>query len=367
MAKIVENKNDLFSESYLSKVSLKLLELEEKNYKSYASKKQNVKLNFNLMPIVYILIALILIQPLTYAPPAYALDLPPDLVEKLHTNLKVAFLYGRGWGTSYERPLPIKYYHIVNIDTAGLYGIKAYDVLVMNRENGELTTEQINMIVEFVRGGGGLIIGYDGYYRELGSSLPILLSKLGIVIKAQSRSYYTDTIDKDGKVMISHPVTTGVESIKFTIDRPVVAVEIDQGTIFINAPFIAVAKDFGNGRVIFIGTGDAIREELSGLRLGVNCVEWVAGYTPPGWEPQTINKNTITVTTTITYTTPITKTITQTSPGSLQEITVTLQEITVTTTKTMPGETVFPTQYSLVAIIIGIVIGLAIGYAIRRR
>jgi len=57
---------------------VKTLELEKKNYKSYASKKQNVKLNFSLMPIVYILIALILIQPLTYAPPAYALDLPPD-------------------------------------------------------------------------------------------------------------------------------------------------------------------------------------------------------------------------------------------------------------------------------------------------
>jgi hypothetical protein len=54
--------------------------------------------------------------------------------------------------------------------------------------------------------------------------------------------------------------------------------------IFIKSPFVAVAKEHGNGRVIFIGGAD-IREMLSGLRLGVNAVEWVAGYTPPEWSP----------------------------------------------------------------------------------
>jgi len=61
-----------------------------------------------------------------------------------------------------------------------------------------LTDKQINMIVEFVRGVGGLIIGFDGYLG-LGSSILILLSKLGIMIKAvASKTSEEGIISKDG-------------------------------------------------------------------------------------------------------------------------------------------------------------------------
>ncbi|RLE96823.1 MAG: hypothetical protein DRJ63_10015 [Thermoprotei archaeon] len=214
---------------------------------------------------------------------ASAQELPPDLVAKLHTNLRVAILYDgkHGWRSPW---MPIKYYHITKIDTAGLYGIGAYDVLVMEEyyDDGCLTTEQIDMIVEFVKGGGGIII-LEGF-RGLGEPLRTLLSKLGIRIKAISSIKIREVLSKDGKAMVDHPITVGVEKIRVWAGNPVVAVEIDNGDIFIKAPFVAVAKSYGSGRVILIGAHE-IHEELSGLRFAVNCIEWAAGYTPPGWEP----------------------------------------------------------------------------------
>jgi uncharacterized membrane protein len=233
----------------------------------------------------------------------YALELPPDLVAKLHTNLRIAFLYERvnwgvNWETEYQRPLPIKYYEITKIDTRGLYNIDAYDILVMNegyeRLSGQLTTEQMEIIVKFVKNGGGLIVSSF----VLSESLKTLLFKLGIIIIAVSEQRETikkAVIPKDGKIMVDHPVTVGVEKINanyggyscayYTCYRNVVtAVEIDNGVIFIKSPFIAVAKSYGSGRVIYIG-GAEISEDLSGLRLGVDAVEWVAGYTPPEWSP----------------------------------------------------------------------------------
>jgi uncharacterized protein YdcH (DUF465 family) len=234
--------------------------------------------------LVIIAVFLLIFTQIIYV---HALELPTDLVAKLHTDLRIAFLYSDTayWCTRYERPLPIKYYQIVKIDTDGLYGIDAYDVLVMEESGtGKLTTEQINIIVKFVEGGGGLIVSSD----TLSEALKILLSKLGITIKATSKETVTGeiVIPKDGKIMIDHPVTAGVEKIEAALwkEKTVTAAEIDNGKIFIKSPFIAVAKSHGNGRVIYIG-GAVIYEKLSGLRLGVNAVEWVAGYTPPEWSP----------------------------------------------------------------------------------
>jgi hypothetical protein len=58
----------------------------------------------------------------------YALELPPELVAKLHTSLRIAFLYDTHYSWepySQASLLPIKYYQIVKIDTNGLYGINA--------------------------------------------------------------------------------------------------------------------------------------------------------------------------------------------------------------------------------------------------
>jgi NACalpha-BTF3-like transcription factor/outer membrane murein-binding lipoprotein Lpp len=230
-----------------------------------------------VLPVIIVVFLLIFTQTIY----VHALELPTELVAKLHTNLRIAFLYGSGWSTIYEWPLPIKYYQIVKIDTDGLYGIDAYDVLVMQEiGSGELTTEQINIIVKFVEGGGGLIVSSN----ELSETLKTLLSKLGITIKAISGGGEVIVIPKDGKIMIDHPVTAGVEKIEAGVYRTATAVEIDNGKIFIKSPFVAVAKSHGNGRVIYIG-GAVIYEKLSGIRLGVNAVEWVAGYTPPEWSP----------------------------------------------------------------------------------
>lgn len=251
-----------------------------------------------MLPVMVAVLLLISTQ-VTYV---HALELPPDLVAKLHTDLRIAFLYSDtdDWLTGYEHPLPIKYYQIIRIDINGLYGIYAYDVLVMREGSDSLATEQINIIVKFVEGGGGLIISNFA----LSEPLKTLLSKLGITIKATTIKATSDkiVIAKDGKIMIDHPITTGVEKInaeygggerfygkygitgRYIYRGIVTAVEIDNGEIFIRSPFIAVAKSYGNGRVIYIG-GAEISDDLSGLRLGVNAVEWVAGYTPPEWGP----------------------------------------------------------------------------------
>jgi hypothetical protein len=93
----------------------------------------------------------------------YALELPPELVAKLHTSLRIVFfmiLAITETGSHHHYKLSIIK---VKIDTNGLYGINAYDVLVMSESRrsfsgGHLTTEQIDTIVKFVEGGGGLIV-----------------------------------------------------------------------------------------------------------------------------------------------------------------------------------------------------------------
>jgi hypothetical protein len=233
---------------------------------------------------------------------AYALhlELPPEVLAKLHKDLKVALLnewvgeQNPSWQGDWVRPINLQRspYVITYIETAELYAIKMYDVLVtQDYRGGSLTTEQIDMIVSFVKGGGGLIIASSPLTWKRGPFISdtarILLSKLGIEIKAgvETETKRMIIIEKDGKAMIDHPITIGVESIEVSVHNPVTYVEIDKGTIFITTPFVAVAKDYGEGRVVFLGCGDIVTEERSGLRFAVNIVEWVAGHTPPGWNP----------------------------------------------------------------------------------
>ncbi|MEM1772187.1 MAG: hypothetical protein QXV81_09045 [Ignisphaera sp.] len=89
-------------------------------------------------------------------------------------------------------------------------------------------------------------------------------------------------LEKDGKQMFEHPITTDVDMLEAYCRCSVMIVESEGADVFITAPFIAVAKEFGAGRVVFYGHGGMIMETLGGLRLGVNTIEWVAGFSPPG-------------------------------------------------------------------------------------
>jgi ElaB/YqjD/DUF883 family membrane-anchored ribosome-binding protein len=214
---------------------------------------------------------------------AAAYELPPDLLSKLHSNINVAELYAsNNWGGS-----PIDYagrywyYNRIEIDPNSIYGsLSAYNVLIMaETSSGFLMTEQINTILNWVKSGGGLIISDT----HLSDSTNILLNNLGIT--AKNRNYvYSVYINKDNMALLDCPVTVGVERILVgdSIQKTTTAVDIDNGFIFLKTPIIGLTKTVGNGRVLYL-SGQVSGE--SGLRFGVNCIEWVAGYTPPDWSP----------------------------------------------------------------------------------
>ncbi|MEM2614763.1 MAG: hypothetical protein QXO15_11175 [Nitrososphaerota archaeon] len=290
----------------------------------------------------------------TFSGTVYALDLPPDLIAQLHTDLKVAILFdtSHGWWTESEHPIPFKYYKITEIDVNGLYGLASYDVLIAysGGKDPVLTEEQIELIVKFVEGGGGLILGYNGYNyydescRKWSPTLSVLLRKFGIFIKAFSNIKSTIILEKDGKQMLEHPITTDVDMLEAIYACPLMAVESGDADVFITAPFIVVAKEFGAGRVVFYGHGGSIKETLGGLRLGVNTIEWVAGFSSPGWSPPEIKKQVITVTVTgkeVTQTTTITQGITITrmvgAATTMTETKTVTKGITETVTETITG------------------------------
>ena len=99
------------------------------------------------------------------------------------------------------------------------YGV--YDVYV-TCDDVSYTTEQVNEIVDFVKKGGGLIVVDStielGYDHPTSDSVRILLRKLGINITESELGYGKDLISLDGKTMIEHPVTTGVETLRYWYD-----------------------------------------------------------------------------------------------------------------------------------------------------
>ena len=109
------------------------------------------------------------------------------------------------------------------------------------------------------------------------------LARLGITV-VQSGSDGETIINKDGEMMVDHPITVGVEKVNCSYHSPIVEIESD-GDQFIRSPFVALAKNYYEGRIVLLGHGGRLEEDFSGLRLMVNTVEWVAGYTPPGWSP----------------------------------------------------------------------------------
>jgi regulator of replication initiation timing len=227
-------------------------------------------------PIVFLYFLLFLSVP----QPARGQELPPELIQKLHTSINVALLEDDSNHWSLLGGYPLSYYKFTTLDNKGLYGLKAFRVLIMRGwREPRLTTEQMNLIVEFVRGGGGLIIGY---FENLGVIVD-LLQKFGIDGIIMSETAQTVVVVKDGRAMVDHPVTTGVEKIVAEVSKPIV--DLKGAEKFIVGPFVAAAKDFGSGRVVFFGDGNSIKREYSGLRLFVNAIEYAAGYTPPGWTP----------------------------------------------------------------------------------
>jgi len=332
-------------------------------------------------------------------------QLPQDLVDKLHRQLRVAYYSGDpGYADIIER-----YYQFAVIGGNQLYDLSPYDVLILTNSR-EYTTEQINSIVKFVDGGGGLIIFDTGYCTESGS---LLLSKLGIVSVYRDQNYISQSgiVYKDGKALLDHPITVDVEAVKFYVYayRSVpVRVNVTVSTsVIMKWPFLILAMEYGNGRIVFLGY-ELYWDTLSGPRLAVNMIEWVAGFTPPGWEPPTYNKTFITVTQTVTVTETesfiSSITIEKTSTATLREKTTLYTPTTVTTRETLtttrletisiPVTTVLMlvtpspitlittsvvtsretttataiewTTTSIVAVVL-LIIGFAIGYMIRRR
>lgn len=229
----------------------------------------------------------------SFIPHVSALELPSELVAKLHTDLKIAHVYWRGYGfTAWDsrKSFPLvshTYYKFVQIDltawnATSLSHLKGFNVLIMTADTGAwMTTEEMNIIIEWVRGGGGLVLSHN--YNILNPDYKEFLAKLGITV-VQSDSHGSASINKDGKMMIDHPITAEVDRVDFSYDSPVVKIESD-GDQFIRSPFVALAKNYYAGRIVFLGHGGGLLEEFSGLRLMVNTIEWVAGYMPPGWSP----------------------------------------------------------------------------------
>lgn len=237
------------------------------------------------------LVLVVLIFSLMKGQSTYALDLPLDIVNELHTKKSVAMLSDSKayWTTTLNEFSGAKYYKSTIIDTNGLYSLSAYNTLIMwgQFKNlnfcSSLTSEQMNTIIEYVRGGGGLIIGYSsGYYTGTHTVIQDLLSKFGIDVIIGT-TYSQVELIKDNQNVLTHPVTTGFDKLKLYINYPIV--KIEGATPFIKSPFVAVYKDFGSGRIIIFGNGQNVPEESSGLRLMVNCIEYVMGNTPQGWSP----------------------------------------------------------------------------------
>jgi len=329
-------------------------------------------MNLGKAVIVFSIICLITLAPQIHV---YA-QLPQDLVNKLHSQLIVAMLSA----PSSFREIVSNYYRYMKIGNDQLYDLSPYDVLMITT-NLDFTTEQINSIVNFVNGGGGLIIiSYGGSYS---GSVDLLLSKLGIRGVYLGYLHEPIIVYRDGKSLLDHPITTSVEALRIDYGRITTGVNATVKVfVIMDWPAKILAWEYGSGRIVLVGSYDMDFSTLSGPRLAVNMIEWVAGYTPPGWEPPTYNKTFITVTQTATITETITNVITTTS---VKTSTVTLvstveKPTTITTiitserTVTIPPATsiikteraVEWTVTGIVAVVL-IVIGFLIGYMIKKR
>ena len=117
----------------------------------------------------------------------------------------------------------------------------------------------------------------------------ILLRKLGINITESQLGVGEDLISLDGKTMIEHPVTTGVETLRWNYYDDHEATReitgVTGATQVIRYPTILAVKEFGEGRVAIVPEWVFYYTDLSHPRITYNLIEWVAGYTPEGWEP----------------------------------------------------------------------------------
>jgi len=218
--------------------------------------------------------------------------LPEDLEKQLHHEIRVGYTYLAYRFEDNFKDVIGDYYELRKIDD--LYHQISYgtvDVFVIQSRQS-LTTEEINAIVEFVKNGGGFVIVNRD---DLSDSVTLLLKKLGFEKIQETRiGESINTLITKGREIKEHPVTIGVESLHGYIEGSwdyvynyITAIEDsdEKAEIIITYPSIMVVKEEGDGRVVIVPDFVFEYMDLSHPRMMVNIIEWVAGYTPPGWEP----------------------------------------------------------------------------------
>ena len=306
-----------------------------------------------------------------------------------------------------------KIYEVEKISGGGVYSLleNYYDVLIMfsgtnedypdvcywrhalREDLGKLSLEQIDTIIEFVRRGGGLILGYMSWeprykFEEAHRALAILLRKLGIKIEAADKEYDSEVILEKGKEILEHPITVDVDMLRIEASSPVTKLKCKDCEIIITSPIKVLAKRFGEGRVVFFAGHFMLYNELSAQRFSVNVIEWVAGYMPPpSWDPGEMSRSisnitgpiatagresqTSSVATASTVTVTVTETVTSTLPMIMAETVtkITTKRETVTSYLSHLLDSLINNSMTLstaLALVAGLLIGILIAKGRKR-
>ncbi|MHA2174555.1 MAG: Ig-like domain-containing protein [Candidatus Hodarchaeales archaeon] len=164
--------------------------------------------------------------------------------------------------------------------------LTSYDILVLFFPQEVLTTNEVDVILDFISSGGSLLVSgkggwtYDNFVNLKSSNLNILTQKLNVT--------YDDIFGNNDPILTtfqSHPLSTNVTSLnfntkegKFTIDpNSGVSILANQST---GDPAFAY-RDYGLGRVFF-SAGEFVFRNLVGddmqdhFQFAANVFNWLA-------------------------------------------------------------------------------------------